>query len=94
MTPGVEVRFRPAQWNHLSKHLFPGDRDEHRAALLGTTECQRRGSRRPGAVATGIGRRHLARQWGPHRPSGSFRASVILVGVCAGGAGFGGSPGV
>jgi ThiF family len=34
MTPGVEVRFRPAQWNHLSEHLFPGDRDEHGAALL------------------------------------------------------------
>lgn len=34
MTPGVEIRFRPAQWNYLSKHLFPGDRDEHGAALL------------------------------------------------------------
>ncbi len=34
MTPGVEVRFRPAQWNQLSEHLFPGDRDEHGAALL------------------------------------------------------------
>jgi hypothetical protein len=34
MTSGVEVRFRPAQWSHLSEHLFPGDGDEHGAALL------------------------------------------------------------
>jgi hypothetical protein len=34
MISGVEVRFRPAQWNQLSNHLFSGDRDEHGAALL------------------------------------------------------------
>jgi tRNA A37 threonylcarbamoyladenosine dehydratase len=50
MTPGVEVRFRPAQWNHLSKHLFPGDRDEHGAALL----C--------GAVRTDRGLRLVVRE--------------------------------
>jgi hypothetical protein len=34
MTSGVELRFRPGEWNQLSEHLFPGDRDEHGAALL------------------------------------------------------------
>jgi tRNA A37 threonylcarbamoyladenosine dehydratase len=34
MMPGVEVRFRSAQWEHLYNHLFPGDRDEHGAVLL------------------------------------------------------------
>lgn len=50
MTPGVEVRFRPAQWSHLSEHLFPGDRDEHGAALL----C--------GAVRTDRGLRLVVRE--------------------------------
>ena len=50
MTPGVEVRFRPAQWNHLCDHLFPGDRDEHGAALL----C--------GAVRTDRGLRLVVRE--------------------------------
>ncbi len=50
MTSSVEVRFRPAQWNHLSKHLFPGDRNEHGAALL----C--------GAVRTDRGLRLVVRE--------------------------------
>jgi hypothetical protein len=34
MNADIELRFRAAQWNQLSKHLFAGDRDEHGAALL------------------------------------------------------------
>jgi ThiF family protein len=34
MTPTVELRFRRGQWDELFQHLFPGDRDEHGAALL------------------------------------------------------------
>lgn len=53
MTSGVEVRFRPAQWSHLSRHLFPGDQDEHGAALL----C--------GAVRTDRGLRLVVREVAP-----------------------------
>jgi Dinucleotide-utilizing enzymes involved in molybdopterin and thiamine biosynthesis family 2 len=50
MTADIELRFRPAQWNHLTGHLFPGDGDEHGAALL----C--------GAVRTDRGLRLVVRE--------------------------------
>lgn len=47
---GLELRFRPTQWNHLYEHLFPGYQDEHGAAVL----C--------GAVRTDSGLRLVVRE--------------------------------
>jgi hypothetical protein len=34
VTHSLELRFRQADWDQLAAHMFPGDRDEHGAALL------------------------------------------------------------
>jgi hypothetical protein len=34
VTPRTELRFRQGDWDRLTNHLFPGDADEHGAAVL------------------------------------------------------------
>jgi tRNA A37 threonylcarbamoyladenosine dehydratase len=42
MTRVMELRFRRAEWERLSRHLFSGDQDEHGAAVLcGTVRTDR-----------------------------------------------------
>lgn len=50
MSAGIELRFRAAEWQRLVAHLFPGDQDEHGAALL----C--------GPVRTDLGERLVVRE--------------------------------